>query len=189
MGDAETPKPSGPAEVCDALIEAALELITEEGLHFGVRQVAERANVNHGLVHRYFGSKAGLVTAALDRYTERLEDRLDPDGRPGEAVWDALPEMAILYARVAIDPSSEADLFTKHPVMNGWAASIRSEDPERSELAAKAEVAVAASLALGWGLYRRLFMQSVGATQAEAEAIEAEVRRRFWELGRLDGTP
>ena len=32
-----------------------------------LRRVAEQANVNYGLVHRHFGTKAAVITAAMQR--------------------------------------------------------------------------------------------------------------------------
>ena len=46
----------------DALVRAAADLFEDVGPHaVSVRAIAERAGVNHGLVHHYFGSKSGLV--------------------------------------------------------------------------------------------------------------------------------
>lgn len=48
------------------LLEAAVELALETGgPDFTVRQVAARAGLNHGLVHRYFGTKDALTSAVI----------------------------------------------------------------------------------------------------------------------------
>jgi AcrR family transcriptional regulator len=59
-----------------ALLDAAERLLIEEG-HAGIttRKVAAEADVNHGLVHYYFGSIEELLFQAMERYTERLLDR------------------------------------------------------------------------------------------------------------------
>ena len=50
----------------EKLIAAAADLLGEVGPRaMSVRMVAERAGVNHGLVHHYFGSKEGLMRAAM----------------------------------------------------------------------------------------------------------------------------
>src|SRR6185312_3770884 len=52
-------RPSGRDEVIDAIISATLELVVEGGpSRVSLRRVAERANVNYGLVHRHFGTRA-----------------------------------------------------------------------------------------------------------------------------------
>jgi AcrR family transcriptional regulator len=56
-----------------ALLDAAEELLVEVG-HAGisVRRLAERAGVNHGLVHYYFGSMEEVFLQTLERFTDRL---------------------------------------------------------------------------------------------------------------------
>lgn len=50
----------------ERLIEAAAQLLGEVGPRsVSVRMIAERAGVNHGLVHHYFGGKDGLLRAAM----------------------------------------------------------------------------------------------------------------------------
>lgn len=62
-----TAPPRGREEVCAALITAAAELFSH-GIPalVSVRDIAGRANVNHGLVHQYFGSKDALVAATIE---------------------------------------------------------------------------------------------------------------------------
>jgi AcrR family transcriptional regulator len=63
-----TPRPRDAARTGDAILTAAKQLFTSHGFtHTGVRQVADRAGVNSALVARYFGSKAGLYRAVLER--------------------------------------------------------------------------------------------------------------------------
>ncbi len=59
-----------------ALLDAAEALLVEVG-HAGVtvRALAERAGVNQGLVHYYFGSMEELLLQTLERFTGRLIDR------------------------------------------------------------------------------------------------------------------
>lgn len=60
----------------EALLDAAEVLLLEVG-HAGVttRRLAEKAGINHGLVHYYFGSIENLLVRTLDRFTERLIER------------------------------------------------------------------------------------------------------------------
>jgi len=59
-----------------ALLDAAEELLIDAG-YAGIttRKVAERAGVNHGLVHYYFGSIEELLFQAMERFTARLLER------------------------------------------------------------------------------------------------------------------
>jgi AcrR family transcriptional regulator len=60
----------------EALLDAAERILVDVG-HAGIttRRLAERAGVNHGLVHYYFGSNENLLVRALERFTERLISR------------------------------------------------------------------------------------------------------------------
>jgi AcrR family transcriptional regulator len=64
------------AEAVDALLAAAESLLVEVG-HAGitVRKLAERAGVNHGLVHYYFGSMQDLLLRVVERFTDGLVER------------------------------------------------------------------------------------------------------------------
>ncbi len=57
----------------EALLDAAERLLVEVG-HAGIttRRLADRAGVNHGLVHYYFGSNENLLVQALERFTAGL---------------------------------------------------------------------------------------------------------------------
>jgi AcrR family transcriptional regulator len=49
-----------------AIVEAARDLFAERGYAgVSVREIAERAHVNHGLVHRHFGAKDEVLRAVL----------------------------------------------------------------------------------------------------------------------------
>jgi AcrR family transcriptional regulator len=60
----------------EALLDAAERLLLTVG-HAGIttRRLAEEANVNHGLVHYYFGSMENVLLRVLERFTERLTAR------------------------------------------------------------------------------------------------------------------
>ena len=65
--------PRGQRETVTALIDATITLLAERGpAALSVRDIAAHAGVNHGLVHRHFGSKQALVRAALDRLAGEL---------------------------------------------------------------------------------------------------------------------
>jgi AcrR family transcriptional regulator len=63
-------------EATEALLAAAEQLLIEVG-HAGitVRKLAERAGVNHGLVHYYFGSMEDLLLRVVERFTDGLVER------------------------------------------------------------------------------------------------------------------
>lgn len=66
-----------------ALEDAALELVDRDGVLTGLnlREVADHAGVNRGLIYHYFGSRRDLLRSALKRRLREATDdlRLDPE--------------------------------------------------------------------------------------------------------------
>jgi AcrR family transcriptional regulator len=59
-----------------ALLDAAESLLVDVGYAgVTVRALAERAGVNQGLIHYYFGSMEEVLVQTLERFTERLIER------------------------------------------------------------------------------------------------------------------
>jgi AcrR family transcriptional regulator len=60
----------------DALLDAAERLLVADGYAaITTRRLAREAQVNHGLVHYYFGSMENLLVRVLERFTARLVER------------------------------------------------------------------------------------------------------------------
>jgi AcrR family transcriptional regulator len=94
-------------DVRSLLIAATIELLKRHSVEaLSVRKVAEAAGVNHGLVHRYFGSKAGLIEAAVEQLSADIH-RGSPEhagmSGPTFAYLRAHPEVAQLVARACLD--------------------------------------------------------------------------------------
>lgn len=91
--------------VAAAILEAAAELFFERGItRVTLREVADRAGVNYGLIHRHFGSKDAIVVALARILTEHGIERVT-DRRPWE--WP--------HGEPAISPAQYASLLA-------WAA-------------------------------------------------------------------
>ena len=70
-------RPRGRNDVQEALIEAATALFSERGpAAVSVREIAKLAGVNHGLVHRHFGSKKGLLKAVVNRLADDILEQV-----------------------------------------------------------------------------------------------------------------
>lgn len=61
-------KPAGRDEIVEALLAAADRLFSQTGpADVSLRGIAREANVNHGMVHRHFGTRDDLVERLLER--------------------------------------------------------------------------------------------------------------------------
>ena len=71
------PRPTGRAAVRTAVLDSAIALFAERGpSSVSLRDIAGAANVNLGLLHRHFGSKADLVTAAIEHFLAGMRSRI-----------------------------------------------------------------------------------------------------------------
>ncbi|MFD1711891.1 TetR/AcrR family transcriptional regulator [Ottowia sp. GY511] len=70
---ARAPRPYHHGNLREALIEAAVAIIDEQGVEqLSVRETAKRAGVSPGAPFRHFASRAALLTAVAEQATERL---------------------------------------------------------------------------------------------------------------------
>jgi AcrR family transcriptional regulator len=77
----------------ERLLDAARQCLLERGHQASsVKAIAERAGVNHGLVHHYFGSKERLWMEVVRREGERLRAAL-PTARAGAVERFYVPEL------------------------------------------------------------------------------------------------
>src|SRR5690349_14226589 len=65
-----------------SLMQAALSLLKRDGVLAGLslKDVADEAGVNRGLIHHYFGSRQTLLRSALDSEVKTLADRVGMEG-------------------------------------------------------------------------------------------------------------
>jgi AcrR family transcriptional regulator len=80
-------KPRTPSDPRQQILDAAIHLFARKGFSAtGVREIAHRAKVNVAMISYYFGSKRGILEAALDmffqRYQEVAEQALEGDDPP-----------------------------------------------------------------------------------------------------------
>jgi AcrR family transcriptional regulator len=68
----------GPQTTREALMDAALDLLDERGVLAGLnlREVADRVGVTPANIYHLFGSRQGLLRAALTRETDRLGEAM-----------------------------------------------------------------------------------------------------------------
>jgi TetR/AcrR family transcriptional regulator, repressor for neighboring sulfatase len=148
-----TPVPRSEGE--RRLVEATIELAGEQPYgELSAREIARRADMNHGYVHVWFGSKAGLIHAAYVRQSERLLETL----AAGELTLtvDALthPDVELLFrllGRLQIEPGG-IELARQHerPLRNLIAQQVQRRSnlsPSDADTAAAFAVAAAAGVA------------------------------------------
>jgi AcrR family transcriptional regulator len=179
----------GPAAIGkDAVVEALLDAAEAEFLDAGVaaasvRRIAKRAQVNHGLVHRHFGSKTGLVTAVLERLATQTAEAFDRGDEPDSVIDAASPfgRHLRLLARAALETVDMTTLQSSHPVAERLVTRLQDVAglPER-----EARRAAAHMMALTFGL--QLFGPFIlDATGADERAVHDDLASAAIVLGTL----
>lgn len=178
--------PVGREAVVRALLLSASEEFAERGFESAsIRAIARRAHVNHGLIHRHFGSKAQLLTAVLGDLSDRVARDLETAPRFDAVRASATQLFLRVLARSLLDGADVAGQ-ARHPVMD-WAIAQAVERTGANPAAVRVAVAQSIGLELGWLLFEPFLISAAGLDKVEAitarEGIH-EVQRNLIDLGR-----
>jgi AcrR family transcriptional regulator len=138
------------------LIEAAYQLVHERPFsEVGVRDIAALADVNHGFVHTWFGSKNDLLLAVVRRQFLELAEtvqRAEP-GQPAIYFFD--PDIVVIVRLVLwlnLEGVDTSNLFNDMPILD--ALTLRYVDVEKIDPAIARQAAIQAiSIGLGAGTF------------------------------------
>ena len=138
------------------LIEAAYQLVHERPFsEVGVRDIAALADVNHGFVHTWFGSKNDLLLAVVRRQFLELAEsvrRAEP-GQPALIFFD--PKVVVVVRLVLwlnLEGVDTSNLFNDMPILD--ALTLRYVDVEKIDPAIARQAAIQAiSIGLGAGTF------------------------------------
>jgi TetR/AcrR family transcriptional regulator, repressor for neighboring sulfatase len=186
-----TPGPQDPrekqgrAEATRRILAAARELFVQQDPEsVPIRRIADAANVNHALVHRYYGTKDELLAAVLEREAEFfgavVDDCADAD-TAAVALFDALyarSDFVTMLTRATLsgrsatrrsfEPGALHRLVAKlgdaepgHPVDTEGTADTDSTAGMRGTADARHAVAAYAALILGWSVFQEFLAAAV----------------------------
>jgi len=153
--------PRGREDVRDALIAAASELFAQRGpAAVGVREIAQHAQVNHGLIHRHFGSKHGLLQAVLGHLASEIATNVGeaaPDEALGGLVGSVLGATSKqgawlrIMAWAILDGADIGEIQGQFPMAERMVAAARAND--QGPLDPEARVTLIMSVGLGMMLF------------------------------------
>lgn len=184
-----TTRPHGRDEIRAAAIAATHRLLQRVGpVRLTMRAVAAEANVNPGLLHRHFGSRAELLRAAADDLRARSEQRMssvpDLDHAVDVLLGPNQPWFARGLAWAILQDELDVVLPDTFPAMQRLVELV-DEDRERSEEERTVVVAALMSLALGWRLYEPYIARSLGVAD-DGEHVEHGLRELMRRLAHLE---
>jgi AcrR family transcriptional regulator len=174
-------RPRGAAATKAALIDAFLRLVARRSVaSVSVRDVAAAAGVNHGLVHRHFGSKEGLVREAV-AHLSRLVFADERQGLTARSFAQLAehPELPIVVARCCLDGPVDL-LALAAPPAERLAALVEPMRRLLGRLGLDIEPHVVNGLGtaalLGWFVFRPLLERGYGLP-GDADAQVARIVR------------
>jgi AcrR family transcriptional regulator len=191
--------PRGRDAVKHALVRAATELFAAHGpAAVSVRDVAAHAGVNHGLVHRHFGSKEQLVAEVMAALRSELHADLpaDDDSIPiAVLVREALAAMRRhrawwqILARALLDGEDPRKLHATFPVIDRLrraierapASALRGVDP-------RFVTAIVVATGLGFVLFAPFLRAAASMRKDEWDRYEAALPAILAELLRAQSS-
>jgi AcrR family transcriptional regulator len=139
-----------------------------------VRAIAALANVNHGLVHYYFGSKAGLVKAVLEDLALRLSTLVGPIASDSDGKrFIAVAEHARLHARVlayAILEEAAPEFQASFPIVERFTA-LGHNVFGLDDATARLRAIQAAAMIFGWMMLEPWLLDAGGFDRARADEL------------------
>lgn len=173
-------KPFGKDATVAALLDAADALFGEKGPSaVTVREISGRANVNHALLHRHFGSKEALLDAILERHVSASKDAIRRGDQPEEKIGNLMhylasqPAFARTFAHLILEhrPLEE---FVRRTGGTAELASINTAEGVPSSQA-RAYAAVMMAFGLGWALFKDLTTYAASCDNASDMLDETAV--------------
>lgn len=184
----------GPGERAtpDALMDAALAQLATKGVLAGLnlREVADAVGITPANIYYWFGSRQGLLRAALAREARRLEVPLAESGADGFVdrrlrMFDAITatEPLTLTALLALDHDPDYEPLPYLDATRAYYRRLvdRGELPPDLDIDAAHLVGLAASI--GVAIYADAAARQLGVTPDELRARTRDVLRRM--LGAL----
>ena len=170
----------------DTLLASAIELFSQRGpASVSIRDVARHAGLNHGLLHRHFGSKDALIAEAIDVGVGSLmPGALAPGGFDIDQVVQVMhddPVPARLIARTVVDGIDIGSVRTRYPVMDGVLALARRVPAEsRPPSATDPRIAaVAAAWMVGGSVIWGPSLQETWGFHDEVRSAMADLTRHL----------
>ena len=185
----KTKQPHGKEEVKAALFDAAAYCFATRGIAAtSVREIAAKAQVNHGLIHRHFGSKDQLLRALLKKLAtdvhQRLNEKFSQDTpTPSELLTQIFANTASegfhwqVVLRALLEGIQPEELQTQFPVFTTLTSSYQAIGYTKDE--ALAEAALAFSTGLGFLTFQEYIKTAVHKEGGDWSTVKSMLMQRF----------
>ena len=191
IGDEADDRPSGRADVSEALIASARRMLDDTPPNgISIRAIAADATVNHGLVHRHFGSKVALFRAVLEELISEIALGIDPNADLVDDLMDIVNAVAHTSAIGQVLAWTLAEGVPPEEFGPSYRLIRRARDRLRERGIADPDgvVVFLAAAAFGWSAFEPLFAYGLTSATSEQQQLHTSLSnamRRFlvMELG------
>lgn len=175
----------GRKSVKTVLIKAACELLADVGPNaMSVRTVAQRAGVNHGQVHHYFGGKQGLIDAAMHHlaaeHFKNAHERAKGDIVPKPLTLGEDAQYLRAIVRLALDgdvATATREIEEGISIPDEIRRFLAATYPDNQvPLDAKARLAMTFAMELGWSALESYILHIADIQDDEVEAVREHAR-------------
>jgi AcrR family transcriptional regulator len=156
------------------LIDATVVLLkTHTVSEISVRQIAHEADVNHGLVHSYFGSKSGLLVAVAEHLIADLITTLNQDVRKSFD-FDCIDSEKEAIIGVLIWLMVTGEEISVFQILGALVVSVSSRLANRDRISptnADSAAVLVVSMSIGSMLYRLMQTNQSQQSMKDATAL------------------
>lgn len=179
----ESSRPRGREEVSEAVIAAARKLFASRPVKdVTMRDIAEGADVNLGLLHRHFGSKEQILKAVVDSYAGHFKKRISLGASPSEALLSLLssgesaPFLRTLAHMVLADVPMR-EFVTHDGVIHILVSKPATQARQAADQPDNVNPLVAFALYMGWSLFGDFLVEA-----AEPAVTQEQLRQTVFTL-------
>ena len=176
-----------------AILASARALIAERGPSaVSLREIADHARVNHGLLYQYLGTKEQLVAEVYRRAAAETADRLagppDLDDAIDRLLRGVDPADLRLMAWAALEVDDPATLFEPSPALATLAHLIRAtaarDGRAVTPAASRQAAALVAMVATAAHVFGPIARRAAGLPPSAARTFDRHVAALLHDLGR-----
>jgi AcrR family transcriptional regulator len=177
--------PRGGKAIKEAILQATEDLLARHSpTEISLRQIATAANLNHSLIHRYFGTKENVILAVHERIISKLGEQfseiesLDGNVERLFKINEQNPSRRILLARAMLD-GADPQLIRHHfPTVHQLIELLKkkkTETPTSSEFDAETLAAFFVGAVMGWFLYEPFLLAATDLDAKSRDKVHRDI--------------
>ncbi|MCU1370045.1 MAG: transcriptional regulator [Ilumatobacteraceae bacterium] len=175
-----TARPRGRDQIRAALTSSTLELLETHGLDISIRQIAERADVPHSVIGRYFGSKDELIRSAIDStlpFDREAADRFENAEEAAREAFNSVfarPERIRILAQLLQAGMAPREIRAEAPLLATLVKLVEAEQPTHAD--PRIIAAAIYALSVGMVLTEEYIVDHAGLDVLDRDDVRRQVQ-------------